>query len=260
MSTSYDEPTVLSRNLWQECSYYMDGFLRRMSALLVENWITLASTVLSTLLVTIQFHYYNPDPHLERAMDSTVLITTSSGSGSGFFVTPDGCALTAAHVIQDAMVRKQKILVRTRGSFREFEATVVGLNQYYDTAMICIDRMSPAYLRVSNTEDIRQGDAVYAIGHPAGGRTWNVTNGVVSRMGYKMHNVGGPVWYPRYDIWTSAFISWGNSGGPLIDKHGDVIGMIVEWDGREIDHPNNSNVAVPGTDLRRFIRTLWGKY
>lgn len=237
----------------------MGGLLHRGWALLVENWIPVLSSILSTILVSIQIWYYHPDPHLERALDSTVRIMTSSGSGSGFFIDQNGCAITAAHVVQDALAKKQRIVVQTRGIARLVPAEVVGLNQFYDIAMICTPIESPAYLRISDTENLSQGDKVYTIGHTGGTRTWNVTEGVVSRMGYKMHAVGKK-WYPRYDIWTSAFISWGNSGGPVLDRWGNVIGMIVEWDGTEIGHPNNSNIAVPGTDLRRFIRSLWGKY
>lgn len=237
----------------------MDRVLQTLYGRLVEKWPIAVCVALCLSLLLIQAWWIRPSPDFEKALDAVVIVETPTGRGSGFFVTADGCAVTAAHVVREALAKKQRIVLRTRGVARRVPATVVAYNHFADIAVVCSPIEPPNWLRVIDTEGIQEGDPVFALGHP-GERTWNVTDGVVSRTGYKMHQIAPGVWFPRYDIWTSAFISWGNSGGPIIDRRGRVVGMIVEWDGTEIGKPNNSNIAVPGTDLRRFLRTLWGKY
>lgn len=227
-------------------------------AWIAENKILLLGTLLSTLLLELHLVSYHTDPHVEEALNAVVIVATSSGTGTGFYFSPD-CMLTAAHVVMDAKGAKPNLTVRLRGELMSHPATLVSANLQMDMAILCSSSaVASNWLKIANTESIRRGDAVYALGHTYG-RTWNTTDGVVSRTGYKMHTGDGKAWFPRYNLWVSAFISWGNSGGPVIDKNGNVVGMIVEWDDPGTHAPSNMNIAIPGTDLLRFIRAANGR-
>ncbi len=218
-----------------------------------ENKLFLIGTLLSSLLLELHLQSYHTDPHIEQALDAVVIVSTSSGTGTGFYFSPN-CMMTAAHVVATG----RDLSIRLRGELQPHPATVVAANAQMDMAIICSDARASNWLKIVGTENITRGETVYALGH-TNGRSWNTTDGVVSRTGYKMHQGAGKVWAPRYDIWISAMISWGNSGGPVIDKYGNVIGMVVEWDDTGAGVPTNMNIAIPGTDLLRFIRTANGR-
>jgi S1-C subfamily serine protease len=195
---------------------------------------------------------------MEKVLDATAIIGTKKGSGSAFFINHDGCLFTAAHVVRDAIEKKYEVSIHLRGEPTSHKGMVVIASEYLDTAVVCSDTARRAPLRIISTEHLKQGQTVYAVGHPIPGANWHVTNGIISRMAYRMASTG-KIWIPRYSMFTSAFISWGNSGGPLVDRYGNVVGMIVQWDGGPIGHPNNMNIAVTGSDLLRFRGSVWGK-
>lgn len=228
--------------------------LRKAWAGLVENKLFVIGTAISTLLLEVHLAAYHHSPNLERAMDSVVLIATESGTGSGFFIDQNGCAMTAGHVVDGA--HTVRFLVRGERVTRT--AVVVAENRQLDMAIVCTPMRPKSWFSIRQTEGVHRGDHVWAIGHPWG-RTWNVTDGIISRTGYKDHTTDGKNFYPLYDLWVSCFISWGNSGGPVIDADGYVVGMIIEFDTPGIDHPNNMNIAVPGTEMLRFIRMSEGR-
>lgn len=235
------------------------GHFDRARSYLVENRLLVLSSLLTILLLVLHIQVYHPDPHFEHALDATVVIRAGSGYGTGFFINKEGCVMTAAHVIIESATKGKPIFIEVRGHSYKIPMRVEAVNGYLDIALICTNGVpAQSYLEIADTENIREGEPVYALGHPDN-RTWNVTNGIVSRMGFKEHTFGA-VSIPRWDMWFSAFISWGNSGGPVINSYGKVVGMVVEWDDPGIGKPNNMNLAVPGSDLRRFIRGVWGKY
>lgn len=222
-----------------------------------ENRLLLVGAFIATLLFEAHFISYHPDPHIEDALDSVVILSDGKGSGTGFFISEDGCLMTAEHVIRGA--KNRIIFLRMRGEHKTSEARVVSAMEGMDMAIACAKNVKPrVWLRIVNTENIQRGEPVYALGHTYG-KTWNVTNGMISRTGYKMRQLTPKVGMPRYNLWISAFISWGNSGGPVIDSHGRVVGMVVEWDDPGTGVPSNTNIAIPGTDLLRFIRATNGR-
>jgi S1-C subfamily serine protease len=222
--------------------------------------IVIVGVIMASLLVALEIKLFTPDPRLERAMDAVVVIETDTGIGTGFFISNDGCVMTAAHVVIDSTTQESEtgLVILERGTHDEIPARMISFNTYLDAAIICADTKPAAILKIIDTETLKQGEPIYAIGHPME-RKWNVTQGIVSRFAYKNHYIEDvPV--KRWVLYFSAFISWGNSGGPIIDKNGNVVGMVIEWDGLEIGVPNNTNIAIPGTDLIRFIRETNGKY
>jgi serine protease Do len=137
------------------------------------------------------------------------------GSGSGFIIDRSGFILTNNHVIETA----QRITV-TLADGRSFRAEVVGADNATDVALLRIDGPPdfPA-APLGNSDDLRVGEWVCAIGNPLG-YVHSVTVGVVSFIGRKLFD-------PSLDayIQTDAAINFGNSGGPLINARGEVVGI-----------------------------------
>ena len=153
-----------------------------------------------------KFFRPNSDP---RNFDSP------GGSGSGFFIDRDGYILTNHHVIRSA----ERITV-TLADGRSFRAEVVGTDPAIDVALLRIPggHNLPA-VALGNSDELRVGEWVCAIGNPLG-YVHSVTVGVVSFIGRKL-------WDASLDdyIQTDAAINFGNSGGPLINTRGEVIGI-----------------------------------
>jgi serine protease Do len=137
------------------------------------------------------------------------------GEGSGFIISPDGYILTNNHVAGDADRMKVKL---TDG--REFEAKLVGTDPQTEVALIKIDATDLPVATLGDSDKIRVGEWVLAIGSPFG-LSHTVTSGIVSARGRGDVRI---VDYADF-IQTDAAINPGNSGGPLLDIHGNVVGM-----------------------------------
>ena len=146
----------------------------------------------------------------------------SSALGSGFIIDEDGIVITNNHVISDA----KDIIVRVNGD-KEYEAKVVGADPLSDIAVLQLEtkeKFKP--VKFGDSDKARIGDWVIAIGNPFGlGGT--VTSGIISA---RNRSIG----LSRYEdyIQTDASINSGNSGGPLFDMNGDVIGINTAILGR----------------------------
>jgi serine protease Do len=139
----------------------------------------------------------------------------SRGSGSGFIIDADGSILTNHHVIS----RAERITVKLSDG-RSFRARVVGSDPDTDIALIRIDDQTGLPVApLGDSSALRMGDWVCAIGNPLG-YEHSVTVGVVSYLGRKLFDAS----LDNY-IQTDAAINYGNSGGPLINSHGEVIGI-----------------------------------
>lgn len=149
--------------------------------------------------------------------------------GSGFILDSDGYIITNNHVVENASEVKVRL-----GDEREFGATVVGADAQSDIALLKIDASGALpHVTLGDSDKIRVGDAVIAVGNPFGlGGT--VTSGIVSAIGRDIH--AGP--YVDF-IQTDAAINRGNSGGPLFDMSGAVIGV-----NSAIYSPNGGSVGV----------------
>jgi serine protease Do len=143
------------------------------------------------------------------------------GSGSGFLVSRDGYILTNNHVVADA----EHVTVRLTDN-REFSARVVGRDPNTDVAVIKIDATDLPAATLGNSDAIRIGDWVLAIGNPLG-FTFTVTAGIISAKGRTLAGLyDEDARYQIQDfIQTDAAINPGNSGGPLVNLNGEVIGV-----------------------------------
>ncbi|HEX9954029.1 MAG TPA: Do family serine endopeptidase [Allosphingosinicella sp.] len=178
--------------------------------------------------------------------------TTQRGGslGSGFIISADGYVVTNNHVVSPARsgatVDQITVILSDR---REYEAELVGRDAASDLAVLKIKGNNLPFVRFAQGEPVRVGDWVVAIGNPFGlGGT--VTAGIVSAL---HRNIGAGV-YDRY-IQTDASINMGNSGGPMFDLNGNVVGINTA-----LISPTGGNVgigfAIPADQAQPIVDAL----
>jgi 2-alkenal reductase len=161
-------------------------------------------------VVTIKGQVTSQDP-FGQAVNGTQ-------TGSGYIIDTDGHIVTNNHVVDGA-----KALKVTFSDGRQVDATVVGTDPFQDVAVIKIDGPVPATVAFGDSDQVRAGDSVVAIGSALGEFHNSVTNGIVSGVGRSL-DTGQGYRLPNL-IQHNASISPGNSGGPLLNTQGEVIGM-----------------------------------
>ncbi len=177
----------------------------------IETAITLSVQKVGPAVVTVvgtipgQMTFFGPTG------DQTV-------SGSGFFINEQGYLLTNNHVVEG--VSEVKIIL---SDGTEQAATIVGTDIYADIAVLKTEGKVPAVAVLGNSDALDPGESVIAIGSPLGNFKNTVTVGVVSATGRSIDTGNG---YQIEDlIQTDAAINHGNSGGPLVNLAGEVIGI-----------------------------------
>jgi serine protease Do len=154
------------------------------------------------------FHRYQPSPEH---------VPPGHGIGSGFIISADGYVLTNAHVVADASEVTVKLTDR-----REFAAKVIGVDKRSDVALIKIPATGLPRVRFGDPARLRAGQWAIAIGSPFGFEN-SVTAGVVSAIGRPLPDDSGSSFVTF--IQTDAAVNPGNSGGPLFNLDGEVIGI-----------------------------------
>ena len=155
-----------------------------------------------------QFFHGTPRPRGHGAMHA---------QGSGFLVSSDGIVLTNAHVVDGAKVVTVKL-----SNHREYKAKVLGADRSSDIAVLKIDAKDLPTVQLGDSNQLHVGDYVLAIGEPFGLEE-TATAGIVSAKGRSLPGDG----YVPF-IQTDAAVNPGNSGGPLFDANGNVVGINAQ--------------------------------
>ena len=162
---------------------------------------------------------------LEQVRDATVLVAEKSGFGSGIIITPEGLILTNYHIIHDLDIENVKVWFYAADELGYYTVDLVGIDPFADIALLQInnipqDKLPLVYLELETDEDnYKLAQDVWAIGHPLG-MQWSVTRGVIN----SYERASFITAYVRL-VQHTALIQKGNSGGPLVDEDGRVIGV-----------------------------------
>jgi serine protease Do len=208
-----------------------------------HNAITHAVAAVSPAVVGINVteirEYTYRDPFSQffgQYFGNRVLKQEVKSLGSGFIVSPDGYILTNDHVAGNA-----KEITVTMTNRERFKAKLIGTDLISDISLLKIDGRNLPSVKLGNSDDVIIGEWVIAMGNPFGLFEINdkptVTVGVVSATGINLNVEGGR--YYRGMIQTDAAINEGNSGGPLLNSLGEVIGVNAV-----IFTPNQGNIGL----------------
>ena len=176
-------------------------------------------------------------------------------SGSGVVISPQGYIVTNNHVVDGYQTLDVVFADGTKVS-----AQLVGADAFSDLAVIKVDAPVPAVATLGDSDQLQIGDAVIAIGNPLGDFNNTVTSGVISALGRTL-DVGDGTTYEQM-IQTDAAINHGNSGGPLVNMNGQVIGIttaIVRGSNTSSDVAEGLGFAIPSKTVSDITSQLISK-
>ena len=177
-------------------------------------------------------------------------VASASASGSGFILTSDGYVVTNNHVVDGATSVTVKLY-----NGEEYDATIVGTDEMNDVALLKIDATGLQAVTVGDSDQIEVGEEVIAIGNPLGELTFTMTAGVVSALDREINTDGKPINMLQTDV----AINYGNSGDPLFDMDGNVIGITsAKYSGETSSGASIEGIsfAIPINDALRIVYDL----
>ncbi|HTH52346.1 MAG TPA: trypsin-like peptidase domain-containing protein [Edaphobacter sp.] len=193
----------------------------------------------------------------KKALPSVVNITSTEvafdffygpvpqqGQGSGFVLTKEGLILTNNHVIGNA--QRLEVMLSDK---HKYKAQVLAVDKGHDLALIKIDAPNLTPVTLADSRNLVVGQRVYAIGNPFG-LNGTMTRGIISAM----RSIRGPQGNPIEDaIQTDAAVNPGNSGGPLLNSHGEVIGITTMIASNGADQSSGIGFAIPINTARAML-------
>lgn len=187
---------------------------------------------------------------IQDALLSVVTIDTLAGKGSGFITKTndkEAFIVTSYHLLEEAPDEQKVVVVRTNQQ-ETYEGKLVGFNERYDIALLSIATKGKTVQPISfgDSNDISVGDTVFALGNP-GGFGVSVTEGIISATNRFVNGI--PF------MQTDSTINKGSSGGPLINKQGQVIGM----NNLKIVGLEDVNLATPSQLIKKIVDEMMAK-
>lgn len=175
--------------------------------------------------------------------------STELSSGSGFIISSDGYVVTNAHVVTEIDAKDYLFEVMLTGDDERIEATLIGADNQTDIAVIKLneEREYP-FVTLGDSTLLVQGELVIAIGNPLGYLDSTVTAGVVSALNRQVNFDG----YVNTLIQTDASVNSGNSGGPLINSFGEVVGVV----NAKVSTAEGIGFAIPISEVTDEIESL----
>ena len=202
----------------------------------------------------------DPQELYKRSLPATVTIKVRNGGsvavGSGFFVTKKGTVLTNCHVVDDAGV----VEVIT-SDYKKYVGKVLAKSDTPDLAVIQVDANATPYLSLSDSDRVQTGASVYAIGSPGGGDDGQILPGSFAQG--MISNTNG-IFLHNKVFQMTVLINHGNSGGPLLDERGNVVGvntfvngtLAVTESGAHIGSDiQGINFAIKINEARKILQT-----
>jgi serine protease Do len=231
-----------------------------------QNAITRAVAKVSPAVVGInviavqQIRYRDPfsqffdDPFFKPFFGDRVYKQEVKGLGSGFIISPDGYIVTNDHVAGNAT----EITITISGG-KQLKGKVVGTDPATDVCLLKVDGKDLPYVTLGNSADVVIGEWAIALGNPFGLFEINdkptVTVGVISSTGMKLGQLENR--YYRDMIETDAAINGGNSGGPLVNSSGEVIGMnTLIFTGCQSNTYIGYGFAIPINKIKKIVTDL----
>ena len=255
---------------WQEQNRQMQdtfnqqiGDMQQKIAEIEANTKTPASTGESVSGSPVAVQGLTPSQVYAQNVDAVVIVysysnasgnyyspSTVASTGSGFFISEDGYLLTNHHVIDGAV----NVTVTTR-SGQTHTATIVGSDATNDVALLKVDGQNMPHVTLGSSADLIVGDQVAAIGNPLGELTSTMTVGYVSGKERDVTTDGTTI----NMIQTDAAINSGNSGGPLFNMKGEVIGITTaKYSGNSSSGASIEGIgfAIPIDDVMNVVSDL----
>ena len=224
----------------------------------MKKLISILVVLLSLSFVVSTAYSFPAKEVYKNASPAVVLIVASAGGsssmvGAGSVITVSGCVITNAHVVVNDRTKRpyKSVSVYTRpveitGDFQRdlkhrHDAKVVKYNRELDLALLKVDGLSrtTGIINLANPRDIMVGEEVVAIGHPEQGGLWTLTYGRISGQISNQAKIKGKNVYQ-----TDTSVNRGNSGGPLLDGRGYLVGVNTN-----IARTGSGGLAITGVNF-----------
>lgn len=182
------------------------------------------------------------------------MTSSSAVSGSGFIISEDGYIVTNYHVIEKAYSNNLDVTVMTFDG-TEYTASIVGFETGNDIAVLKIDATGLSPVTFGNSDAITMGEIVYAVGNPLGELAYSMSTGTVSGLDREIITEESMIGINMFQI--DAAVNPGNSGGPVYNSRGEVIGIVTAKS--DATNAEGLGFAIPVNDASSIANDLMTK-